>query len=117
MQILDPDKNSDRHLKEVFLAGVKEGHKKFPTGSTLGVGLNQFAYAPLSEPLTEAQIVSIKEGKQTLFFLVGGGWRDNRNEFHYWVEGRRAELPLFPSLQNFARKSLWKLNTTKARKL
>jgi hypothetical protein len=101
MQILDPDLNPAGRLKEVMLTGVKDGHQKFPTGSTLGVGISNFSFAPLSESLTENQMASVKAGTLSVFLLIGGVWKDNRNEFHYWVECRRAKWPSFPSVENF----------------
>ncbi len=106
LQVLNPKMNPSARLKEVLLAGIKEGHKKYREGGTLGVGMSCFAFAPLSQPLTQNQMIALKEEREVLYFLVGGVWRDNEDNFHYWVDGRCAELPLFPSLKDFRLKNL-----------
>lgn len=102
LHIVIIEKNPEDHLRKVMLEGVKKGHEKFPDkGATLGVGIEHHSFATLTEPLTEKQIHAVKQGECALVLMVGGVWRDNRNEFHYWVEGRKAELPNFPELDPF----------------
>lgn len=107
MHILPVELNPAEHLNSVMLDGVKNGHEKFPNaGSTLGVGIEFHNIAVLTEPLTEKHIRAVRQGVCALIFMVGGVWKDNRNHFHYWVEGRKAELPNFPDLAPFRWKAI-----------
>jgi hypothetical protein len=90
------------HLKQVALESAKQGHAKFSNmGSTLGVGAENHNFAGLAEPLTSEQIAGVQKGTWGLFFMVGGVWKDNNNQFHYWSDGRKAEAPNFPDLSPF----------------
>ena len=101
MHILILEANPTEHLKQVMLDGAKKGHEKFPDkGATLGVGIVHHSFATLTEPLTEKQIDAVRQGVCALILMVGGVWKDTRNTFHYWAEGRKAELPDFPDLTN-----------------
>ena len=91
--ILDPAKNSGPHMKSLMLASARDGHQKFPGAATLGVQQTGFAFAPLPEPFTQAQIDALSSQNEALFFLVCGVWKDNREQLHYWSACRKALLP------------------------
>jgi hypothetical protein len=107
LHILSVELNPPGHLKSIMLDAAKQGREKFPNaGGTLGVGCEHYSFAALSEPLTDDQILGVKKGELALFFIVGGVWRDSRNQFHYWVDGRKAEIPDFPELGSFRWKGI-----------
>jgi len=99
LNILSPELNSMDHLKRVMRDSAIQGRDKFPNhGSTLGAGGESFNYAVLAEPLTDEQIHGMRAGTLSLFFVVGGVWRDNDNKFHYWSDGRKGDFPNFPNV-------------------
>jgi hypothetical protein len=102
LHILIVNLNPPETLKRLMLDAVIEGHKRFPNaGSTVGVNATNHNFAVLGTPLTDEQITGVRYGSQALFFVVGGVWRDNSNEFHYWVDGRRAYCPNFPNMDDY----------------
>jgi hypothetical protein len=107
LHILVPGLNPPGNLKRVMLEGVKQGHQEFPdSGSTLGVGAELHGIAVIAEPLTKEQIDGVRDGSLALFFVMGGVWKDNKREFHYWVDGRVAQISNFPNLDGFSWRGL-----------
>ena len=65
-----------------------------------------FAYAPLSEPFTQEQINALQESREALFLLIGGIWKDNQQEVHYWSECQRVEMSNSLNWNNFSWRKL-----------
>jgi|ERR1700733_3952244 len=88
MMVLNRKVNDIVRTKEVFHQSVATGYEKFKgSGSTLGVGIENFNYAPLNnERLTEEDITNLKNKDWNLYFMAVGAWRNSSEKPNFWIQ-------------------------------
>jgi hypothetical protein len=95
MLVLNRKANDIIKTKEIFHQSVATGYEKFKgSGSTLGIGIENFNYAPLNNGhLTEEDITHLKSKDWNLYFIAVGGWRNTVGTPGFWIQCEWAEFP------------------------
>jgi hypothetical protein len=98
---VDPAKNPGKHLREVWLQGIKVGYEQFKkSGNDLGAGKEEFNFGQ-SLPLTREDLDGLKNGSVRVHVLLGGAWSDAKGSRFYWTNAEWTNWPQVPLEQSF----------------